>query len=862
MINYSYLERIRHGFSKDAIFFISQVIIRLSKQQPFAGKDIIYNGHLTDFSVLQIEALLRGGANLSVVVDNGLVIDPLVVDELKKANVPLLKLSELKQQSCDLALDCCARLLGHVQPKYGVAELTQTGVKAYQSAENNYPVIAVDDAQIKKIETYFGTADGFIRAFRYLTQHGVSYKKFVIFGYGKVGHGVVAALKKLKAEVVIIEKDAQKKEEAVAQGINCYLISEDIVKPTLQSAFAIITATGEKGVMSRYYTPDDFPSSLLANLGAEDEWGERFSKNHVLNHKVAINFCLPQPTRPIFLDPVFSAQIIALEKLLKTDMANGVHPFPTQLDIELVTQWALRHSNAEIEGSYLQEIIQNVPWYIYWKDQDSVYQGCNKAFAIAAGFSSPADVIGKTDDELAWTTSESELYRKGDLTALSGQPMLNFEETQHHANGQEIIVLASKVPYYDSEGRIIGVLGLYTDITERKKAEQQLLQAKEKAEAANEAKEEFLKNMRHDLRTPFSGMYTLADWLASKETNDEKKGHLRDIAASAKLLLDYMEKVLDAARRGEKMDAVVFAPLNLKKLIHDAVTMVKPSLALKPIRLSIDYPSDLPNSIMTNAACLERIVMNLLGNAVKFTDAGEINISVQVVKQTGAQLQLAIAVKDTGIGIPEDKREAIFEKFVRLDSAYAGRYSGTGLGLNDVKFLCGQIGGTIEVTDNGSQGTIFTCIFPCTVVRLQENIDKVANVEINFVPPLRILLIEDQLIAARVATAILSDMGHSVDVAHRGREALEKFTQNCYDLLLIDIGLPDIDGVAVARKILEQEAVTSNRHIPLVALTAHRVDDLQYDLSVFDRLINKPISIARFNQLADLIKKSLRGTDE
>ena len=863
-INYFYLETIRNTFSKEAIPFMGELITRLKVERPFKGKSIIYNGHLTRFSLIQIEALLLGGAQVTVVIENGLVIDQHVVADLQKANISLVRLSDLNDAEYDLALDCCGRLINHVHLKYGVVELTRSGTLAYESSKSvNYPVISIDDAQVKKIETFFGTADGFVRAFRYLTKHGLSYKKFVLFGYGKVGHGLVVALKKLQVEVVVIENDVNKKADALSQDVNCYLMSEkEIVSKHLTTAFAVVTATGQKGVMSKYYSAANFHNQFLVNLGAEDEWGEHFPDTAILNNKVAINFCLEQPTRVIFLDPVFCGQIRALEYLLPQKLRPGLHDFPIHLDLDLVTKWALWHSSAEIEGNYLQEIIANIPWYIYWKDQDSVYKGCNKAFAEAAGLSSSAEILGKTDYELAWSHEEADLYKKGDKTVLSGKLLLNVEETQRQANGQKIEVLASKVPYYDTEGHVIGVLGLYTDITERKKAEQDLVIAKEKAEAANKAKEAFLLNMRHDLRTPFSGILTLSDWMASQETDPKKREHLQMITESAKVLLQYMNTVLEQARRETQIDKAVLAPLDLKEVIEEALITIKPVIASKQLGLTFTYSDTIPKILLSDRSRLQRILLNLLGNAVKFTHEGEISIVVSILKQQQDQITLAISIKDTGIGVPIEKREQIFEKFTRLEAAYEGNYSGMGLGLHDVKQLCEQLSGTVSVTNHGTRGTVFTCILPFSLVPQideQHSQDKLginsklsASKTIAELQKLKILLVEDQPIAAYAASEVMRAQGHEVDIASTAHAALEKFTRSKYDVVLLDIGLPDMDGITLAHRLRKLETTNQQLKTILVALTAHKANH-EDDLIIFDQVINKPLSLFALNQLAELV---------
>jgi PAS domain S-box-containing protein len=502
----------------------------------------------------------------------------------------------------------------------------------------------------------------------------------------------------------------------------------------------------------------------------------------------------------------------------------------------------------------LKSILDNLPTDVYWKDISGRYLGLNQTGVSSLckmGFiKSCEDVIGKTDCEL-YPKKTADEFRKNDLAVMKAERVVSHEETALLPSGEKITQLSTKRPLYDVNGNVIGVLGNTVDITHIKKVEDNLREAKEKAEAANQAKEEFLKNMRHDLRTPFSGIFSLADWMTSVETDNDKKENLSIIADSAKLLLDYMNKILDAARRGEKCDEIVFAPLNFEKLIYDVVTIIKPALALKPVELQVDYPSDVPREIISDAAYLERIVMNLLGNAVKFTHEGKITVNIRIIKQDAQKFNIVLAIKDTGIGVPEDKREVIFDKFTRLDAAYNGCYSGMGLGLHDVKHLCEQLKGSISVSNNGDKGTVFTCTFPCRAAHIKAPTQTA--VVISQLKPLKILLIEDQPIAARVAIVVLENIGHTITLATTARETLQRFNEGHYDLLLIDIGLPDINGSVLAQQIREQETMTNQRHTPLVALTAHQ-NDSSHDMSIFDKIINKPISLEVFNQLKEILQ--------
>ena len=195
----------------------------------------------------------------------------------------------------------------------------------------------------------------------------------------------------------------------------------------------------------------------------------------------------------------------------------------------------------------LKSLINNIPTAVFWKDADLVFRGCNKEFSQQFGFSDPEKIIGKTDFDFPFSEHLRKKYNKDDREVLAGIYKVNYEEKQTQPNGSQKTLLVSKVPYYDDNQKIIGILGIYTDISHLKEIEQNLLIAKEKAENANQVKTEFIRNMEHDIRTPFCGIWGLANLLHEEETDPLKKSYLDDISSSAKELMDFCNSILDAS---------------------------------------------------------------------------------------------------------------------------------------------------------------------------------------------------------------------------------------------------------------------------------------------------------------------------
>lgn len=372
-----------------------------------------------------------------------------------------------------------------------------------------------------------------------------------------------------------------------------------------------------------------------------------------------------------------------------------------------------QHADENIEQDYLRNVIHYSPGYIYLKDTNFHYIMCNVNFAKAAGLKSPADICGKTDFELPWAKTEAKIFRQGDIEALSGVMKINFEERQKQADGSTKNVLANKVPLRDARGKIIGVLGNYLDITDRIKMEKKLRTAKKAAEVASEAKSEFLRNMEHQLRTPFAGIYSMVELLASMEKDSDKKQMLELTYKSAKEFYDLLNNIIEFSRFQVDKNVILDKKINLRKIIEKAIAMEQAAAAVKKLEIILKYPKTVPDIFISDGARIERIILNLLSNAVKFTDEGHIEIKTKLAhKEDNRKFIIQIIVSDTGIGIAEDKQQLIYEKFYREYPANQNKYGGAGLGLHMVKQLIEDLSGEIEVVSEKGEGSVFTCTLP------------------------------------------------------------------------------------------------------------------------------------------------------
>lgn len=498
--------------------------------------------------------------------------------------------------------------------------------------------------------------------------------------------------------------------------------------------------------------------------------------------------------------------------------------------------------------SYLETIVNTVPNTIFWKDRHSIFLGCNELFAKLAGLKSPKDIVGKSDYDLPWSKEQSDHYRAIDKEVmLSGQPKLNVEEFQTLENGIDTVLLTSKVPLRDAYGNITGVLGVYTDITERKQVEEALKLAKEKAEVANLAKTEFLENMRHDIRTPLSGIVGCAQLIQMQANNPKKvAAYAEDLVQSSDALLDFLNKILESIKVASGEIPLLKQKFDLHQILEQAVHLNKPQADIKHLNLHLKYDKTIPAYLLGDPIRIQRIILELLTNALKFTDKGEINLAARLMRnktRTG-QMVIELSVSDTGMGIPREKQNEIYTRFTRLTPSYQGIYSGTGLGLSVVKQFIDDLGGEIQLDSQPNQGSTFRCFIPLyeslstndegeaeevrSFVRgshraVKETVQELEPQETPVATGSYVLVVEDNIIATKVARGVLEELNCQIDIAPDGKTALTLIEKNHYDLIFMDIGLPDGDGCDVTRRIRLKQW-QRNPSVPIIGLTAH-IDD-------------------------------------
>jgi two-component system, OmpR family, aerobic respiration control sensor histidine kinase ArcB len=532
-------------------------------------------------------------------------------------------------------------------------------------------------------------------------------------------------------------------------------------------------------------------------------------------------------------------------------------------------------NNPSQQHALIMTILDLLPAQIFWKDVNLIYRGCNQAFAQSVGLNDKTEVIGKSDLELPVNVSDSHKYRQDDILVMSSKsPKLYIEEEQLLSDGTKRILSTSKVPLINQMGQLEGVLGIYLDITERKQLENDLCRAKEAAESANQAKTAFLENMRHDIRTPLAGIVGFSELLKLESKETRVKDYAENLVVSSHALLNLLDEVLESIQVSSGEIPLLKKKFDLYQTITQVIDINRARAAQKRLELALYIDSGVPQYVIGDKIRLHRIVLELVTNALNFTDRGRVNLSVKCAKQEEQKIVLKFTVEDTGIGMPIEKQQEIYLQFRRLSPSFQGIYKGVGLGLFVVKQFIEELNGEIHVESEVGKGTIFTCLLPLQVsllddasclddtpVRIPKQYKNNIKQKLSMQTPLKgrklhILVVEDNLIARLSAQALLQQYKCEVSLAQNGKEAIDVCKQCQFDLILMDIGLPDMSGCEVTRYLRKQMNTST---VPIIALTSHiGEENIQKckDAGINDVFI-KPLSMEKCQKIIKLLSGSL-----
>jgi len=508
---------------------------------------------------------------------------------------------------------------------------------------------------------------------------------------------------------------------------------------------------------------------------------------------------------------------------------------------------AVRESQARLEAA-----LASMADAVFISDERGNFIHFNEAFATYHKFKNSSDCAKTSAEyheimEVFMDTGEpapAEMWAVP--RALRGETVVNAEYgLRRKDTGESWTGSYSFGPIRDKNGGIVGSVVVARDITERKQMEETMVLARQSAESANKAKSEFLANMSHEIRTPLNGVLGMLQLLETTPLDEEQKEYLAAAVQSSRRLTRLLTDILDLSRIEAGKLVIQDAEFEVSGLRDSVLELF--ALATREKSLTLDCVIDeaLPPRLMGDEVRLRQILFNLVGNAVKFTESGGVHVEMCWLRpQAGAGARLFFIVSDTGIGIPDDVLKDIFEPFTQAEGNYTRRFQGAGLGLSIVRKLVRIMGGEICIESAVGQGTAIYLSLPCRTqgrepgrARLRPGAQKAVA------GPLKVLLVEDDMISLVTCRRLLEKLGYSVTTATDGVEALRRFSEDRFDLVLMDVQMPGMDGVAACKAMRVRERFGDRADTPVVALTAYAMtgDKEKFLAAGMDDYLAKPV---------------------
>jgi PAS domain S-box-containing protein len=528
--------------------------------------------------------------------------------------------------------------------------------------------------------------------------------------------------------------------------------------------------------------------------------------------------------------------------------------------------------SARDQQELTEQILDQLPIPIFLKDREGHFLRFNSRFEEFTQ-RSRAEILGRTIDDFASRRWAAATHEEDEQAWTTGRMVTS--ERRLTAFDPPIDVLVSRKVI--NSGGLSYMLGYFIDISEQRAARSAMQRAVESAEAASRAKSEFLANMSHEIRTPMNGILGMTGLVLESDISPGQRADLALVQASANALLHIVDDILDFSKIEAGKLEIEEVPFDLEQLVSDILRAMSLRARQKGLALEAELPPDLPRIMKGDPGRLRQVLLNLVGNAIKFTGQGGVTVALSVGAEQDGRSEIAFTVRDTGIGVPAEKQHMIFEAFAQVDGSTTREYGGTGLGLAICRRLVILMQGRIEVDSTPGRGSAFSFTVPLQHTGVSEaaplpplavlapgeslNVNDPGMLigegdllPVASAPPrrggMRVLLAEDNPVNQRLAVRLLEKLGHQVTLVDSGLAVLERAGRGGFDVILMDVQMPGLDGLAATRQIRLRE-LGQGGHVPIVAMTARAMagDRERCMEAGMDDYLSKPVDSAQLREM-------------